>query len=190
LIPDARHRSKGSDYIWRTGIHQFDLNHPLAIGRPGGPSSLTESLYTAAPPSHGRRHRRSRPTRTRGLQNMLPRRLHVEEVKASWVEGSLPQFCRTGDAAHDAAAMQSEETLRRVIRAAPEMNSRQPGHHPPSPVLKRMLTQYRRPWCRRLRSSHAPAPEVSIAQPSHSTVKPPPTCYASIRLCYTEREPR
>jgi hypothetical protein len=36
--------------------------------------------------------------------------------------------CRTGDATHDAAARQSEETLRRVIRAAPGTNSRRPGH--------------------------------------------------------------
>lgn len=68
----------------------------------------------------------------------------------------------------------SQPTL--PVRAASETNSRRPGHHPPSPVLQRMLTQYRRPWCRRLRSS-----PCSSAQPSHNTVKLPGTTGSSLR---------
>jgi hypothetical protein len=88
---------------------------------------------------------------------MLHRRLHVEEVKASWVEEYLPQFVAPVMPPMTQRRIQSEETLRRAIRAEPEANSRRHGQHLPSSVLQRMLAQYRRPRCHRLRSPPPPA---------------------------------
>jgi hypothetical protein len=93
--------------------------------------------------------------------------------------------CRTGDAADDAAAMQSEETLQRVIRAAPETNSRRSGHHPPFSSLAEDVDAI--PKALVSLTSEFPMLQHPTF-PQHREA--PPTCYASIRLRYTEREPR
>jgi hypothetical protein len=52
----------------------------------------------------------------------------MEEVKPSWVEGTLPQFVAPTMLPTTQRRIQREKTLRRAIRAAPETNSRRHGH--------------------------------------------------------------
>jgi hypothetical protein len=52
----------------------------------------------------------------------------VEEVKPSWVEGTLPQFVAPTMLPTMQRRIQREKTLRRAIRAAPETNSMRHGH--------------------------------------------------------------